>query len=275
MAHVLIPTDLSPNALNAAVYAVHLFGTEGNTFTLLYAYSVPASGVEGDMLGTAAELYKLSEQGLTEFAARLSDALPDHSPEVSTQCEFGELTAVLQNVEASQPTPAIVVMGTQGSSGLEQILLGSNTASAIQHLRTPVLAIPHQAAYQPPKRIVLADDGGHVDKATVKVLLDIARWSQAEVKIVHVVPEGHPLDEEATTSGYDAILGAIPHSYHSVSGDNVIVALHDLAEQSDADLVVVVHRHRGLFEQLFHRSVSKRLAMHTHIPMLVLQQATV
>ena len=274
MAHVLIPTDLSDNALNAAVYAVNLFGAEGNRFTVLHTYFAPppGEGSIGDQL--QAELYKVSEAGMAQFMTRLTDAVPDQEPEFRSITEFGNLAAVLSLAEESPDAPDLVVMGTQGASGLDRILLGSNTASAIQRLRTPVLAIPEQARYQPPKRIVLADDGGHVDKVTLKLLLDIARWSHAEVKIVHVVPEGTSPEEELNGSGYDVLLGAIPHSFHSVSGDNVIVALHDLADQSDADLVVVVHRHRGAFEQLFHRSVATRSAMHTHIPMLVLQQAT-
>lgn len=78
--------------------------------------------------------------------------------------------------------------------------------------------------------------------------------------------------EEVGDSAYDALLGAVPHSHHFISGENVNTALHDLADQSEADMVVVLHRKRGLFEQLFHRSTSTKLAMHTHIPMLVLQE---
>jgi nucleotide-binding universal stress UspA family protein len=81
--------------------------------------------------------------------------------------------------------------------------------------------------------------------------------------------------EEGGNTIFDTLLGAIPHSFHYTSSENVIKALHELADQSDADMVVVIHRHRGLFDQLFHRSTATKLAMHTHIPMLVLQQAAV
>jgi len=121
---------------------------------------------------------------------------------------------------------------------------------------------------------VLADDGGPIERETLKVLLDIARWSRSEVTIVHVVPEGHNSEDEAVDIGYDMHLGAIPHTYHSVSGDNVMLALNDLVDQSDSDMAVVVHRRRGLIEQLFHHSVATDLALHTQIPVLVLQQAS-
>lgn len=271
MAHVLIPTDLSPNALNAAVYAVHLFGDEDSTFTLVNTYILPLTMVDA-VPPPIANVALASTEGLDTAAADLQAALPDHEPTISRVSEYGEVADVLAQLEDGSPAPDVIVMGTQGSSGLERILMGSNTAAVIKRLRTPVLAIPQQAKYTVPRRIVLADDGGRVDKATLKILVDIARWSKAEVMIVHVIPEDRTSEDDLSGSGYDLLLGAIPHTYHSVSGDNVMVALHDLADQSDADMVVVLHRHRGIFEQLFHRSVSTRLAMHTHIPMLVLQQ---
>jgi nucleotide-binding universal stress UspA family protein len=188
-------------------------------------------------------------------------------------CEHGDLPNVIARLKHEEEPTELVVMGTQGASGLKEVLMGSNTADVIKRGGLPVLAVPENAEYRSPKRIILADDGGPVEKGTLQVLVDIARWSHAEVMIVRVVSED---DAEGTDEGgsiYDNLLGAIPHSHHFISGENVNTALHDMADQSDADLVVVIHRQRGLFEQLFHRSTSTKLAMHTHIPMLVLQHA--
>lgn len=272
MAHILLPTDLSTNALNAAIYAVNLFGTEENTFTLVNCYVAP-HGVAGSLVDLRPHMAEVSNEDLVLFLHRLTEALPDHRPIFCMASEHGEVASVVERFQRMEPPVDVVVMGTQGASGLERILLGSNTAAVLQRSHAPVIAVPQEAKYRAPKRIVLADDGGMVDRSSVIVLLDIARWSRSEVKIVHVVPEGTTVEDGIENSGYDLLLGAIPHSYHSISGDNVMVALHDLADQSDADMVVVLHRKRGLFEQLFHRSVSTRLAMHTHIPMMVLQQA--
>lgn len=274
MAHVLIATDLSANALNAAVYAVKLYGVEGNTFTLLNTFRTPPVGP--DLLGSAGDLTpQLSADGLDEFAARLHEALPEHTPDLATISAYGALETVLREMAKGDQRPDLVVMGTHSATGLERVLMGSTTSAVIMSGELPVLAVPSEARYTDPKRIVLADDGGPVDRAALKVLLDIARWSRSEIMIVHVVPEGQNTEEEVGDLGYDLHLGAIPHTYHSVSGDDVMVAVNDLADQSDTDLVVVVHRQRGLIEQLFHHSVATELALHTRIPLLVLQQAGV
>ena len=271
MAHVLIPTDFSGNALKAAHYAIKLFA-EGNVFTVLNSYMMPR-GAASTMWSIDDLLAKESREGTTAFVERLLEECDEPKPEVRTLCEHGDLPNVIARTMNDETPPDLVVMGTQGASGLKEVLMGSNTADVIKHGGLPVLAVPERTEYRTPKRILLANDGGPIDKAAIKVLLDIARWSHAEVMIVRVITEGDAPAEDGDSGHYDDLFGAIPHSHHFITGENVNTALHDMADQSDADMVVVVHRKRGLFEQLFHRSTSTKLAMHTHIPMLVLQQA--
>lgn len=271
MAHVLIATDLSAHALNAARYAVQLFGADGNAFTLLHTFLTPPQDpalvpMVNDLTG------RLAAEGVDNFARQLGGSLPDIGFDLATITAYGELDDVLRDMAGDDQRPDVVVMGARNTTQLERTLFGSNTSSVIRHAGLPVLTIPSEARYRNPSRIMLADDGGPVDRSAVKLLLDIARWSRSEVKIVHVVPEIGQDDAPAEPSGYDALLGAVPHSYHTVSGENVVVALNDLADQSDTDLVVVVHRQRGLLEQFFHHGTAANLALHTHIPMLVLQQ---
>lgn len=270
MAHILVPTDFSSNSLNAALYAVQLYGVEGNRFTVLNSYMMPR-GAASTMWSIDDLLAKESREGVDAFIARMKEEPALAKADLVGACEHGDLPNVVDRFVHDSEAPELVVMGTQGASGLKEVLMGSNTADVIKQGSIPVLTVPEHARYKTPKRILLADDGGPVKKESIKVLLDIARWSQAEVMIVRVT-DPERLGEEVGDSAYDVLLGAVPHSHHFISGENVNTALHDLADQADADMVVVLHRKRGLFEQLFHRSTSTKLAMHTHIPMLVLQQ---
>lgn len=270
MAHVLLPTDFSTNALNAARYAVQLFGTEGNTFTVLHSYMMPRSSAS-TMWSMDDLLAKEAQETMDGYLLRLQEELAPIRPTLKGVCEHGDLPNVVRRFANDPVPPDAVVMGTQGASGLKEVLLGSNTADVVRNGQLPVIAVPEKNIYRSPKRILLADDGGPVNKQTVKLLVDLARWSHSELLIVRVVNEDTSVQDGAT-SIFDTLLGAIPHSYHYLSGDDVSKALHDMADQNEADMVVLIHRQRGLFDQLFHRSTAARLAMHTHIPMLVLQQ---
>jgi len=270
MAHVLIATDMSANALHAAVHAIRLFGVEGNRFTLLNAYQAPPT-VPDQPIPVADLTAQISTEGLQAFAKDLMEALPDPSPEFALVSAYGTVDNVVRSMIEDGQGPDIVAMGTKSLTGTERLLMGSTTAAMIRSGLLPVLAVPSEARYEKPRRIVLADDGGPVERASLHILLDIARWSRSEVMIVHVVDEDDDAGTEVPMEGFDKLLGAIPHTYHSMSGEDVIVALNDLADQSGAHLAVVIHRQRGLIDRLFHHSVATDLALHTHIPLLVLQ----
>ncbi|WKZ67559.1 MAG: universal stress protein [Flavobacteriales bacterium] len=272
MARILIPTDFSSNALSAAVYAIRLHGVEGNRFVLLNTYMMP-HGAASTMWNMDDLLAREALAGVKAFAEVVRKAVPEPGLELDAVAEHGDLPNVIDRYRTDAERPAMVVMGTQGASGLQEVLFGSNTASVIKQGAFPVLAVPAKAVYRAPKRILLADDGGPVDRETLAPAIELARWNHGEIRVVRVITERKPAESTSSGTPYDALFGAIPHSLQYISGENVESALNDLAEQGDADLLVVLHRKRGIFQGLFHRSTAAALAMHTHLPLLVLQQA--
>ena len=266
---ILLPTDFSENALNAAIYAVRLFGTEGNRFMLLHTFISPLE-VDGFAARTQEDLAQDADAALRIFEQRVRKGLAGLVPVIERVCEHGDLPNAVERFAEQPHPPQMVVMGTQGASGLQAALFGSNTAAVIARSALPVLAVPERTRYRTPRHILLADDGGAVDRRALAPLLDIARWSHSEITVVRV---GHAGDEgSAEESIYDTYLGAIPHSHQHISGENVERTLNEMADQGETDLLVVLHRQRGPFETLFHRSAASELVMHTHVPMLVLHQ---
>jgi nucleotide-binding universal stress UspA family protein len=271
MAHILIPTDFSDNALRAAVYAVRLFGEQGHTYTLLTSYALPR-GAATTMWSIDELLRREALEGMEIFEERFRKILGDPAMILCRAVEHGDLPNVIARLEKDEPPVDVIVMGTQGATGLKEVLMGSNTADVIKRSRVPVLTIPRGTEFGDRKRIVLADDGQRVLPDTVRMLLDIARLHDAEIMVVRVMPEDEGREKQAVTSHYDEVLQDIPHTYHTIKAQDVGAALNQLIHDHNAGMLVMVHRHKGLLEGLFHRSVSSKMAMHTHIPLLVLHQ---
>ena len=141
MAHVLIATDMSANALNAAAYAIQLFGMEGNNFTLLNAFQTPPA--LPDQPPPANELAaRISAEDLEIHARKLLEALPEPTPDLATVSAYGSVDMVVRDLVEDAQGPDIVVMGTHSMSGPERMFLGSTTAAAIKSGVLPVLAVP-------------------------------------------------------------------------------------------------------------------------------------
>ena len=68
MAHVVIPTDFSNNALNAAVYAVNLFGVEGNIFSVVHGFFLPR-GSAANLVDMRPEMLQAADASMAELEA--------------------------------------------------------------------------------------------------------------------------------------------------------------------------------------------------------------
>jgi nucleotide-binding universal stress UspA family protein len=51
---------------------------------------------------------------------------------------------------------------------------------------------------------------------------------------------------------------------------DIITSINTYIDDHHADLLVMAKHNRNFFDRLFHRSLSKKMAFHTHIPLLIL-----
>lgn len=270
MQHILLPTDFSDNSLNAALYAMDLFLQNVHQYTVINCYSLPAYG-DSAMVDVTEHLQYASQEGLDDFQLRLLKVLPNKDLRVDFISEHGRLERVVHKYGRRVNGPELIVMGTQGASVMKAVFMGTNTADVIKHSALPVLAIPEQARFTGLKRIVLADDGGEVDPKVLDILIQIVMHTNAELIVTRVVNENTKVEDPAQTKGIATALRNVPHTTVHLSGDDIMHELNEEVVRSNADLLALVHRERGIFDRLFHRSIASNIVMHTRTPMLVLQ----
>lgn len=259
MRHVLLPTDFGDTSYKAALFALQVYGTHDVQYTLLNTYLKPAYRHALVALDADPELDSITglrriEQRMRRQAGRIQVAVRNsNEPLVEAIADLHRAKAV-----------DVVVMGTQGEGRYGPV--GRNTAAVVTGVHLPVIAVPGQWEAAPIKDIVLADDGQPVDPRALQPLLEIAARCGAHVHVVHVGGEDHP--------GHvaKALLAGLPHSMATVSGEDVGAALDAYAADHAAQLVAVVHRQRSFLQRIFQGSTSKRMAVHTTVPMLVLHQ---
>lgn len=263
MAHIILPTDFSPTSLKAAVFAFDLFGTIGNTYTLVHAFLKPAYN---DPLlpnyGPAVE--RAAKEGLRDFEVRCREIAG--RMDISGLATSRSLLSTLEEVRHEQPVD-LIVMGTQGEGNYG--LVGRNSTAVIKGAKRPVITVPSRWKPGQIKRILLAYDLGPIDAKDMETLLEIARRAKSHVVITHVRRTGTTETDLAYRTQFDKLLGDVPHSFEEVVGDSVDHVLAEKAQHGEVDMVMVMHRQLGLLKGLFHTSISKHLSLHTHVPLLV------
>jgi nucleotide-binding universal stress UspA family protein len=119
--------------------------------------------------------------------------------------------------------------------------------------------------------LLVADDRGGQDGHGMHLVAKLAQRGQARIAMAHVHgPVSDAPAPHASGGSEDLFLG-LEVTHVETSGVDVASAISGLAERLQADLVVVEHRHLGLLQGLFHTSTAARLALHTRIPLLVLE----
>lgn len=263
--NVLLPTDFSENADLACDFAFDIAKRSGGKVMAINAYDLPYS--DRSMTTSLLEVMKENaENNMNEFKKRLEG----YGTPFETEVILGNPIRIIKE-KAHSGIVDIIVMGTKGASGLEEILIGSNAASVIQNSNVPVLIIPPQAELKPFEKIVFASDFNLVNQAgALAQLRQFVELYGAALDVVHVQKDsGSPSGtREALAKAFEGLA----FEFTILHNDNVEAAVTLEAEKEKAQAIAAVSRRYGFFEGLFHRSLTSKLAYHTHIPLLVLHE---
>src|SRR5690606_37930994 len=81
----------------------------------------------------------------------------------------------------------LIVMGTQGASGIREVFLGSNTSAVLNFAALPLLAVPEGCKNCPLKTIVFAVDDLDIPFAeSLQPLIKLARGVKARILVYHL-----------------------------------------------------------------------------------------
>jgi len=265
MARILIPTDFSDNSMQAAAYAVRLFGKTGIHYTLLHTIMDLATDPYMSLPITD-ELMKASEDGLRLFTDRFVRTTGAEG--VQQRVRYGSLAPVVRSM-VNEDHMDLVVMGKRGHA--HALFFGSNVVDVIKHGHACVLVVPEHAPKHEMKHVLLADDHEEIFPSDLALLRKIALEKKAEVLVAHMELELAEGSDQWSDGLYEIPLAGVPHTFTSVHGRETVQGLVHLAHRRGMDMIAVLHRHLGLLEGLFHQSTAKELALETDLPLLDLQ----
>jgi nucleotide-binding universal stress UspA family protein len=271
MKTILLPTDFSKNSDNAIHFALELNKMMKLKVILFHSYVLPVLASDVPIAMTSdSELEKAAQKRIKQ----LKDKLIKEYPEMEIETKLSPGYAEDEIVQISSAKKAdLVVMGTQGASGLREVLIGSITAAVMEDVKCPVLAIPEHSTFKGLNKIVFATDYAYNDFENVERVVDIARSFNAEVILLHIsngeIDKAYEFDaierfkeKMVEDSKYDKV------SFKLLEYRDVIDGLNLYLDEVNADLLVMSMHHRTFFQKIFVRSKTKKMAFHTHIPLL-------
>jgi nucleotide-binding universal stress UspA family protein len=268
---ILVPTDFSKCANNAMMYALELAQRMGASVRALYVV-YPNEGVDNNVYDAffIDDYIQQRLRAMKVWAKKFTRSPHLRDVDVQCQCLVGLPVSTICEA-ATTHHASLIVMGTTGASGLRDVLLGSIAGGVVAHSKKPVFVIPPKASFRNNARFALATDFKMpLSRESLQVLREILHLQHTGLNIVHVLAENAKQPSQKQEDALSEKLGTIPHNFHYLHSENIPQAIHNFLEATDANgLVAVAHEH-SLFRSLFAKSMSRTLAHHTNVPLLVL-----
>lgn len=274
MKKILAPTDFSMNSWKAIAYGADLAKRVGAELIVLNAYTLPYSN-QTVLLSMKEILKESAESGLKDVLKKMKEELDLEGVKVTTKAVHGDLMVTIDLMCESEGID-LVIMGTKGATGLKAALLGSNTANIIRNIDKPVIAVPESYQRSDSKHATIcADFAKDLDKRVdFSILNDICKAHGAEINILHVIDpyeEALP-DAQPKPVDFNEHFPGTKVSMHSNYHEDVQEGIKEFLADHPTNLLVMIRRNYNFIESIFHRSLTRHLAMHLEIPLLVLQE---
>ncbi|WP_420321490.1 universal stress protein [Flagellimonas sp.] len=281
MQKILIPTDFSENAWNAIDYAMQLFRKKNCTFYLLNTYTpvIPSSRFMAKMIDgirVVDAVRNSSEEGLRKTVDRIKRKYRNANHKFKTISSFNLLVDEITDIVDAEGIQ-LIVTGTKGASGIDEVFMGSNTVRIIKSSKKcPVLAIPQHFEFVTPTEIAFATDFNRFyTSSELNPLLELAEMFQATIRIVHVQYGIKALSElqQFNLNMLRRYLDGTEHYVHTVSELNsVSQTLEIFSQELDIHLLALLNYQHSYMEKMTREPVVKRTAFHTQIPLLVIPE---
>jgi nucleotide-binding universal stress UspA family protein len=213
---------------------------------------------------------KSSEEGLAQFKEELKNSVSANI-ELDTISEYNVLTEGIQ-VLAQAVEADFIVMGITGGGAVTESLIGSNAVSIAKNATIPVIIVPPGASFKKINQVLLACDFKQVLETTpIKPLKQLLEITNAALHILHVNSTAEKaIDVSFESMVLDSLLKTNNPQYHFVENESFTDGINQFADANQIDLIITMPKKHGFFDNLFKKSHTKRLAFHTHLPLMVM-----
>ncbi|SFA45291.1 Nucleotide-binding universal stress protein, UspA family [Pedobacter suwonensis] len=275
MSKYLVPVDFSKTADHAAKYAARLsFAMANAKIILLNAYYVSTY----ESILPTPDLIVTTDENIADETARRLEALeklklkmleinPDAEIEVSLTRET-ILRSIINRVNKEEID--LIIIGSNGKKAKDESDIGSNAIKISKSSPVPVLVVPPKADYHSIRKAVLACDFKKVKEVMpVQSLKNILSKHALKLLVLNI-NSGQAIDLQEEHILHEMLKDFSP-DYHYADHQDTIKGIVKFAKSEEAQLIIALPKKYSFFESLLHESVSQKLTIKSHVPVLLLK----
>lgn len=281
MKKILVPTDFSAYSGFALQLAHQLAQRDASEITLLHVIDLAgfidfsAAGNSYTMLGAGAglgfdetmmdNLMETAREKMQEFT---DQHVPESNVPICRKIEFGNAYQVILN-EGKTSKVDLIVIGSKGTGGLEEFLVGSTTEKVVRHAKCPVLTVKKAIQLSEVREIVFASDFKEAKDCIAAELSTIQKMFGAKVHLLRVNTPNDFLSSRESKK-------LIQEFVNVYKLDNVSIHVYDdhveeegiihFAQDIEASMIAIATHGRSGFMHLLSGSIAEDVVINAKRP---------
>lgn len=272
MKRLLVPIDFSAQAEYAAKAAVNIAKLTNSKIYLLHMLELPTGVIDPSSYGTSSNtpmallFLKRAYEKFENFkklpffeGIEMEDSVLFH------KAYDGIIDESIKN------DIDLIIMGSKGTSGLEEMLVGSNTEKVVRNSEVPVLVIKQEVENFKIDNIVFASNFTINARKSFQKILDFTSVFDAQL---HLLKINTIHNFETTKESSDAIRNFVNefdignYTLNIYNDISVEAGVLNFAKVTDADVILLNTHGRSGLAHLFTGSIGEDLANHAKLPVL-------
>lgn len=270
MKQILVPTDFSEHAENALKVAAQIAKKNNSEIIILHLLELP-SQMKDAILGGAS----IPETML--FIKKANEMLHEISSKPYLDgISIIEITKIDKPIHgitqiSKEYNVDLIIIGSHGSSGIEELLIGSTTEKVVRNSEIPVLIIKNDIPNFNPSNIIFASDFSDETKKPFEKFTNLSKFFESKLHLVTIcTPNSFKPTHTAEKAMNDFISEFKLTNYqtHIYNDTNIEKGIINFSNSINADIIGMCTHGRTSFAHFFNGSISEDLVNHAIKPIL-------
>ncbi|RAI94086.1 universal stress protein [Algoriphagus yeomjeoni] len=272
---ILCPTDFSECSLNAIEYATRLGEKYKADLVLFHVLNRE----DYEKLSPSDTDGKHQMDFVLEKLQNLQNAVTKEGLENGLQ----SCTSIVREGSIVKETLAfaselyadLIVVGTEGVNDFRENMIGSRASRIVEQSSTDILVVPRKVYFKAPRKLVYASDYLEEDKIAIQKIVEFAKFYDSEIDLVHISSTHKALDKSLHMTMVEEIEPFI--KYDKVNfvlksfRDDIALGLENYLQTAKGDILVTLSEKKSFFDQIFSKSLSKKMAYFINKPLWVIK----
>ena len=275
MKNILLPTDFSENSRNAIHYAFQFFKDQDCVFYFLNVQKI-SEYLTGDIYSASKEksLYDAvindNKQKLNDFTNEFEKEYGCDNSIIQPIVDYDILTDAVNQV-LKKNNIDLIIMGSNGVTGANEVIFGSNTLSVIRKVDCPLLIIPEKYNFEKVNSVLFTIHNQElIDSSKLEPLLEILSKYNSTVKILEINEKNKALGNDQGI--IRELFSEVLTEYYTLNKIPTSIAVSAFVQLKNVQIHATFIERESFLERFIFGSETAKISYETRIPFLILHR---